>query len=214
MRLVTLVLDFLFPKTEGVRALEKLSPRRMLETLPPSDIAEKDTLALFDYSHPSIKEIVWQIKYSGNRILSDKIGEILYDTMMDELCENNVFEKYNTVILLPIPISDKRRFERGWNQSELLCSAIKLRDSENKFKYFSRQLAKVFHTESQTKTGSRSERRENLKGSMKILNPKVVEGRCVVVVDDVVTTGSTFREAKRVLKNAGAKKILCFAIAH
>ena len=227
-RVRDLFVDFLFPKSEKVLELEMLSAEKLLETLPQAEFLSaktggsanpdsgkgKNTLALFDYSHPLVKEIVWELKYSGNTKIARKLGEILYDVIQHELAELNLFEHWERPILVPIPVSDKRRFERGWNQSELLAEQVTLCDSEKIFKYLPRQLAKLRHTESQTKTASRSERLENLKDSMKVLNPLSVTDRCVIVLDDVTTTGSTFTEARRALNAAGARKILCVAIAH
>jgi len=202
-----LVTDFLFPKSRKVLELEALSPETLLKTLPRAErLTDKNIIALFDYSHPLVKEIVWELKYGGNAKIADKLGGILYDLIRHEFNEK--------IILIPIPISDKRRFERGWNQSELLAQAVKSRDSEKMFKYLPRQLAKLRHTESQTKTGSRSERLRNLTDSMKVLNPASVSGASIIVLDDVITTGSTFAEARRALRAAGAKKILCIAVAH
>ena len=210
-----LFLDFLFPKSPRVIELEALSSAELLELLPRNftEPAE-NVVALFDYSHSVVKEIIWEVKYNGNRVLADRLGEILYDTVISELNEANIFEKFRTVVLMPMPISDKRRFERGWNQVELLATAIKRRDNAQQIKYLPRQLAKLRHTESQTRTANKSERKGNLKDSMKILNPESISGRCVVLIDDVVTTGSTFAEAKRTLREANAKKILCFSVAH
>lgn len=217
-----LCIEFLFPRSSRVIELEQLSTDTLLQTLPGAEILEdRNTVALFNYSHPIVKEIVWEVKYRGNTKIAGKLGGILYDTIIHELADRSLFEKWGLstssgerLILMPIPISDKRRFERGWNQSEILAEAIHSYDSGKMFKYLPRQLAKLHHTESQTKTGSRSERLKNLKNSMKVLNESQVEGACVVVVDDVTTTGSTFREAERALHAAGAKKILCIALAH
>ena len=121
---------------------------------------------------------------------------------------------FKSVLLVPIPISNKRRSERGWNQAEMLAERVAALDKENLFKYLPGQLVKIIHTESQTRTGSRKERLENLKNSMEILSTSVVAGKCVVVIDDVTTTGATFIEAERALTTAGAKNILCVAIAH
>lgn len=215
-RIKNLCQDFLFPKSRRVIELENLSPETLLKTLPPPPERPRDkkVFAVFDYNHPVVKEMIWELKYAGNRTIADKFGEILYDTLIHELEDLAVFEKWEKPILMPIPVSGKRRFARGWNQAELLAEKIKARDKEGALKYVSGQLVKVRHTESQTQTASRGERLENLKNSMEIKNPKSVAERCIVVIDDVVTTGATFREAVRALKDAGAKKILCLAVAH
>jgi ComF family protein len=213
--LIGVCTDFLFPKNSGVLELEALSPAALVTTLPSAQPPpDKDTSALFDYSHPVVKEIVWQLKYGGNAIVADKLGAILYDAILEDLGELGLFEEWGRPILMPIPISDKRRFERGWNQSELLAERLLSRDDQKIFKYLPRQLIKLRHTESQTRTGSRGERLTNLSRSMKVLNPDKVRGRCIIILDDVTTTGATFSEARRALSEAGAKRILSVAVAH
>lgn len=207
--------DFLFPRSPKILELEALSAGVLQDRLPPAErLKDKYAMALFDYAHPLVKTVVWELKYNGNARIADKLGEILYDHIQHEFADLALFEKWERPILIPIPISDKRRFERGWNQSELLAEQILARDNEKVFRYLPRQLAKIRHTESQTKTASRGERLENLTDSMKVLNAASVAGECVIVLDDVTTTGSTFTEARRALRAAGVKKILCVAVAH
>lgn len=214
-RLTGFLTDFLFPKNDKVLALESLSSATLLETLPRAeDLDRDDTLAVFDYSHPVVKEIIWQVKYGGNRVLASKLGEIFYDIIIEELGERNILSKWPTAILIPMPISGKRRFERGWNQAELIAEEIKKRDINKIFKYTPGQLVKTRHTESQTRTGSKSEREHNLDKSMMVINPPSLKDRFVILIDDVVTTGSSFAEAKRALKEAGVRKVLCIAAAH
>lgn len=218
-RVRDLFTDFLFPKSRKVLELEALSAQILLDILPPAQrIKDKRTIALFDYSHPLVKEMIWQLKYSGNIRITEKLGILLYDVIRHELAEGITFKsacwRMNKTILLPIPISDKRRLERGWNQSELLAEQVLAHDSERVFRYLPRQLVKIRHTESQTKTKSRSDRAKNLIHSMRVLDASVGVGECIVILDDVTTTGSTFAEARRALRAAGASKILCVAVAH
>lgn len=215
VRLISACTDFLFPKNPKILEIESLSSERILDILPPAEITKDNgILALFDYAHPLVREMIWDIKYRGNRALADKLGEILADVLQEELAERALFENFGRPILIPMPVSDKRRFERGWNQAELLAESIKKQPVGEQLKYVPSQLVKHRHTESQTKTSSKSERQNNLRNSMRVLNPRVVEGRSIILIDDVTTTGSTFAEGKRALKEAGAKKVLCLAIAH
>ncbi|OHA92199.1 MAG: hypothetical protein A3J09_01815 [Candidatus Zambryskibacteria bacterium RIFCSPLOWO2_02_FULL_51_21] len=226
MRILTFFIKsltgFLFPKKPEILVLESLPTDKLLAKLPrATDIEEKDVIALFDYSHPLVKEIIWEVKYGGNTVLAAKLGEILYDTIVAELGERNALDTEHRALLMPMPVSGKRRYERGWNQAELLAQAVKDCDEGlpagrqgRILKYVTGQLVKTRHTESQTRTSSKSERMKNLSDSMKILNPSAVLDRFVVLIDDVTTTGATFAEARCALKAAGAKKIICIAVAH
>lgn len=214
-RIRELFIDFLFPKSEKVLKLEALSVDNLLNILPSAEnLKDKNILALFDYSHPLVKEIVWEIKYKGNPQITQKVGTILFDHIRQEILDLALFENWDKLVLIPIPVSDKRRFKRGWNQAELLAKEIMTHDQEKIFKYLPKQLVKYRHTESQTKTASKNERLKNIVDSMKVLNPSSVAGACVVILDDVTTTGATFAEARRALRAAGARKILCVAVAH
>lgn len=209
------LLDFLFPKSAKVLALEALSVSELLKRLPKArDASSKDIIVLCDYGDELVKEIIWEIKYSGNKVLAEKIGTILYDVITQELNERNISPSSGQIILIPMPISDSRRYERGWNQSELIAAAIKSEDKFDLFKYLPKELVKHRHTESQTGAKTKKERLENLNNSMKASNPLSIKGGVVVLVDDVTTTGSTFGEARRALNEAGARKILCIAISH
>ena len=85
------ILNFVFPKNPKILVLEALSAEEIHKSLPAANGPEKsDVIALFNYSHPLVKEIVWEVKYGGNAILSARLGEILYDTIIQELEERNL----------------------------------------------------------------------------------------------------------------------------
>lgn len=213
-------LEFLFPKSYRSKELESMSPEDILrKTLPAEPVGKKDTFAIFDYKDSLAKDLVWELKYGGNRKVADTLGVILADTIQDELSDITLFQPSfsgdgeSKILIIPIPMSIERRLKRGWNQSELLCKSLS-KHLGGEFEYLPGYLHKVKHTESQTQTRSKKERMENIAGSMKVVSKKSLEGTSAIVVDDVTTTGATFAEARRALEDAGVKKVLCVAIAH
>ena len=207
--------DFLFPKSQKILEIEAFSASQLLDILPPAEsIKSEKIIALFDYRNPLVKDIIWELKYNGNVKIASLLGEIIYDVIKQELADLTLFDKWSKPLLIPVPISDKRRFERGWNQSEILCQQIIKHDSEKILKYVPRQLIKNRHTESQTKTISRNERLKNLTHSMEVLDTTTIKDEGVIIIDDVTTTGSTLAEARRALNKVGIRKILCISVAH
>lgn len=222
------LIDFIFPKSEDVHYLEslsagelveKLSKAREIENLPRRQAGE-NLIVLFDYKDPMVKTMIWELKYKGNRKIAQKFAEILIDVLQHELAERVLFENFINPLLVPMPISDKRRRERGWNQTEILAEEIMKNldigcPSGALFEYSPKILIKHIHTDSQARThATKRERLENLSDSMSVQGGTYVKGRNIILLDDVTTTGSTFTEAKRVLKESGARKILCVALAH
>jgi len=167
-----------------------------------------------------VREMIWELKYKGNRNIAHKFAEIIFDILQAELAERVLFEKFINPLLIPMPVSDKRRRERGWNQIEILGEEILALQSlseagEKLFTYEPKILIKRVHTDSQARThATKRERLENLSRSMSVRNSEKIRGQNIILLDDVTTTGSTFTEAKRVLKQSGARKILCVALAH
>ena len=209
------ILDFIFPKSESVFELESMPVGVLLNKLSPArEIEDERLIVLFDYKDPSVRMMVWELKYKGNRNIGRKFAEIMLDIIRHELAERALFENFINPILVPMPVSNKRRRERGWNQTEIVAEEM-LKLEDNLFEYSPNILVKHLHTDSQARThATKRERLENLSDSMSVINADNIKDRNVILLDDVTTTGSTFAEAKRALKQAGAKKILCVAIAH
>jgi len=210
------LIDFIFPKNEDVYYLESLSAGELMSKLSKTrEIEDENLIVLFDYKDSKVKTMIWELKYKGNRKIANKFAEMLLDVLQHELAERAIFENFISPILIPIPISNQRRRERGWNQTETLSEEIKKVDTESLLEYNPKILIKHIHTDSQARThATKRERMKNLTNSMYISDPEKIKNRCVILLDDVTTSGVTLAEARRVLKSAGAKKVLCVALAH
>ena len=211
--LIQSLIDFLFPKTASVYDLESMSAGELTNLLSVPRETE-EALAVFSYEDAHVREIIWEIKYRKNTTLAKKMAEILYDLIKQELAERTLTENFKHPLLIPLPMSAERRKERGYNQTEIICEALVALDTEHLFEYVPNILIKDRHTQSQTKTTSKRERVRNIENSMRVVDAESVRGRSIILLDDVSTTGATVKEAKRALREAGARKLLAFTIAH
>ncbi|MEK7113226.1 MAG: phosphoribosyltransferase family protein [Patescibacteria group bacterium] len=184
-------------------------------------IAERETpewiIPMFDYRHPSIKKSIWFLKYKGKKRLALIFAEILHERIIEELADLKVLRNFHDPILVPIPLSKERKKERKYNQTELICEALIQIDKKSGQKNFDLKkdiLIKTRETEHQARIKDRSDRLKNLMNSFAVKNEQKIKGRNVILIDDVTTTGTTLSEAKRILKNSGAKNIIAFTIAH
>ncbi len=216
--------------------------RECLSNFPP---AERETanwiFPLFDYHHAPVKKSIWLLKYKNRKRLARVFADVLYGKIMEELSDIGAMENFREPILIPVPLSEKRYQERGYNQAELICRELikldatnpdtnlnlrysvdreskqsdlnKLRPNGN-FQLEKNILIKTKETERQVNIKDRAKRLKNLAGSFAVGKPELIRGRNIILIDDVTTTGATLTEAKRVLKRSGAKKVIAFTIAH
>jgi competence protein ComFC len=162
----------------------------------------RDQNLCIGYYKGTLKELILKFKYKKDFIA----GEILV-----KLAEEKIFNFDRGYYLTFIPISKERIKKYGFNQCEYLAQEIAFR---NGFVVID-TLKKVKDTKIQ-KTLSKEERAENMVGAFGIKDISKVEGRKFILIDDVITTGSTINEGIRVLKENGAIeiKILTLAKSH
>jgi ComF family protein len=219
MRFLNTILDIVFPTKCLLCA--KTGVDLCLECLKDAPPAERESakwiFPLYDYRHPSIKKSLWLLKYKGKKRLANVFAEIIYDKMLEELSELSVMENFNNPVLIPIPLSPKRYRERGFNQTELICGELikinNLRHSID-FKLENNVLIKPKDTEHQARIKDRSKRIKNMVGTFTVKNNELIKNRNIILIDDILTTGATLSEARKVLKQAGARKIIAFTVAH
>ena len=173
---------------------------------------KNNLIALFDYHDPLVRTAIWELKYRGNRAIATLLAEVLFDELIAELSEREIFENFTQPLLIPIPLFKKRRRERGFNQCEILLDKLAKLDKGKIFEIRKNILIKIKNTSNQTKADSRASRLKNLRGAFAVSESPL--DRNIIIIDDVTTTGATLSEAQKTLRHAGAKKVLGFALAH
>ena len=198
--ILQLLIDLIFPPNPEELKLRTLSSADFIKIAKQSSSKE----ALFSYQDPLVKELIWQIKYKKNKHAIQIAGYAVHKILCERFTE--------PVLLIPIPISQKRRRERGYNQCELIVDEILRVDQENKFLTDYNLLVRAKHIERQTLKG-REERIENTKNIFEARR-RDFDDMKIVLIDDVITTGSTMEEARRTLLLAGYDNVETTAIAH
>lgn len=212
------VLDTLFPiYCLGCKTIGSNLCMKCLLAFP---MAEREGLPwvypVYDYRHPPVKKSLWHLKYKNKKTLAQTFANILYDKILEELSELSIMENFRDPLLIPIPLSKERYQERGYNQAELIAKKLVVLDKNTNFTLLTDILIKIKDVEHQARIQNRSKRLRNIVGSFAIQHGKeyMVQKRNIILIDDILTTGATLSEAKNVLKQAGARKIIGFTIAH
>ncbi len=183
-------------------------------------VAERESedwiFPVFDYRHPPIKKSLWLFKYKNKKALAETFAEVLHGKILEELFPLFELTNFRDALLVPIPLSRKRYRERGYNQAELIAKALVKLDSGLYFKLGQNILIKPKDTKHQARIKNRSERLKNIVGSFAVSGEweNKIKGRNIILIDDILTTGATLTEAKKVLRKSGARKIIAFTVAH
>lgn len=230
-----MLLDLLFPQKRLVRELEAADAADFASRAEKSEgCAGTDIISCFSYNDPKVRQAVWELKYRGNRKLAALLAACLYDELLAFLEEYAPLRNFYDPLLIPVPLSRRRERKRGFNQCELLCNELMRLDSgasspprmrrgvessrrggaeAGRNFTLSHALRKTKDTQSQTKQDTRSKRLHNLRGCF-AADRAQVEGRNIILIDDVATTGATLEEARRALYRAGTRKVIAITVAH
>ena len=177
---------------------------RSIAALPPSPFQVSSVIDRAQAIGPhdaALREIVHALKYEGRRSLAAPLA-----TLMRQRCQ---WALEGAEIAVPVPLHPSRHRERGFNQALDLARALGLP--------VARALRRVRPTPSQTGL-SGIDRHDNMRGafapSRLPWRRRAIDGRILVLVDDVSTTGATLDECARVLSAMGARDVRAVTAAH
>src|SRR3989344_7914516 len=205
--------DILFPRNEIQKKLDTMTAEDFLNNIPRTRHDDKNIITIFDYRNKFMKEAIWSLKFRRNTRLAKIFAQIIYDEILEDLSELAVFQNFKNPVIIPIPISSKRKRERGFNQCELIANEL-LNIGGDIFTQERKVLIKTKDTPPQSRTKTKKDRLENLKDCFSLKNKEKIKGKNIILLDDVTTTGTTLKEARRILHRHGAKKIICVTVAH
>ncbi len=162
-----------------------------------------------NYNDPALKNLIHYFKYESFKNLAPLLGDLMIQYLQKSQLINQSTNKLINHLVAPIPLHSKRQRERGFNQAELLAKIMAGKLNLE----MSDALERIKPTKPQAKSKDSEERQKNVAGCFKIKNPELVQGKNIILVDDVFTSGATMDEAVKIMKKNGAKKIIALVAA-
>jgi ComF family protein len=149
------------------------------------------------------QKLIHGFKYQQKLSLGKRLGR----SLGERLLKDKIIERFD--YLIPVPLHFARKRERGFNQSEILAQEL---SEVTDLPVLKKVLKRIKNTKDQTKL-TPEERIENVKGAFTLIDPEKIEGKRIILIDDVITTGATLSECASVLKEAGAERVMGATIA-
>ena len=150
-------------------------------------------ICLYPYNG-QLKSKMLQLKFDGKKY----IARTFADLIARKIQVLSITADY----IIPVPISKKRMFERGFNQSEIICRYV----SGFTGIPVNKSLIKVRNNLTQSNLGP-VERKQNVIGAYDVQKDNVLKNKKVILIDDIYTTGATMNECSKVLKSVGVSYI-------
>lgn len=157
---------------------------------------------LFEHDKP-IRLLLHSVKYGSNTGLAKLLGRVAGNELRvyTELCSAD--------IIVPVPLHQSKKHERGYNQSERIARGL---SPILEVPSIPSVMSRIKATRTQTRLNL-TERRENVLGAFKLNKPKTIYGKRVIILDDVITTGATVSECASLLKAGGAERVYAVSVA-
>ena len=154
------------------------------------------------YYEDEVRDSILRFKFKEATGYASTYGLLIADCIRREL-----EGRYDLISW--VPLSKGRFKERGYDQAMLIAMAAALELDDVAVS----TLEKTAEVARQSRMGSPEKRRANIMGAYSVPDRELVEGKRILLIDDIITSGSTLSECARTLKSAGAQEVLCATIA-
>lgn len=164
-------------------------------------------ISILDYHDPLVSQTIIAGKYKLLPDVFRLFGRII-GQHITEPSHENLRQSWSDAVITFIPLAPRRHRWRNFNQSELLAKELAVQ--------FGRQATTILTRSRMVKVQkelTREERRHNLQNSFSCRSGATIKNKKILLIDDVVTTGTTLMEAAKVLKTAGAASVFCLTLA-
>ncbi len=166
-------------------------------------------LVVADFKNPTVASLIKAYKYRFLPELALPLSRLAC-RYLDHIAHRDHFSIVEgNPLLISVPLHRIRENRRGFNQAELLARLI----ARHYRLDIGEGLIRITQSIPQVDVKDRAKRLSNVRGLYACPNPDVFQGRTILLVDDVCTTGATLNECARILKEAGAKSVSALAIA-
>lgn len=162
--------------------------------------------SIFTYKTP-VKEVVKNIKYNLTFSVWKEILEVIENNHLNQL--NEFKNKVGVFYIQSIPLHPQRLKQRGFNQNEIFTSFLSRTLQNPQIDLLERKI----NTISQVEVKDKSKRLENIKNAFSLKKNPSIDQTTIILVDDVFTTGSTCREAAKILKEKGVLSVYAITLA-
>lgn len=157
-----------------------------------------------EYENRAVRDLIWNLKYN----YVAEIASVLSVLLVDYFLGSDLVDYFKDAAVVPVPLHKRRKLARGFNQSELLAQNFAGRLNLQ----FLRPLTRHKNSKRQVDL-EKTERFENVKNSIIAEPTREIQGRKIILVDDVATTGATLNECAKALKTAGAAEVWGLVVA-
>ncbi|NTV44554.1 MAG: ComF family protein [Candidatus Yonathbacteria bacterium] len=186
-----------------------------IKAIPPAEPhAENYIRAVWSYRHNAVRHLIWYLKYDGVYAIAPLCARAIGDSAIEDLAERSLTKNSTPVMVIATPIGPKRLKERGYNQAELIAASLVKYVMPGMLVHLPGALTKTHDTTPQMSFPDKRTRLTNLKGLFVVTCPEAIRDNDIILIDDVVTTGATLGEARRVLLEAGARSVHAYVVAH